>query len=377
MFRTLLSLLAVAVAMTALPAAGRANPAEPGQSVDVVLCLDVSGSMEALTQAARIKLWDLVNELAKVKPTPNLRVGLYSYGHNSYDPKAGWVRKDADLTTDLDEVYKKLNALTINGGEEYVARVCRDALVEQKWAEGKNALRLIFVCGNEPVDQDKQVHLSDVAKLAKEKGVVINTIYCNWGHPVEESGWKQFAANAGGKYALIEHNKKIVQIAAPQDKELLQLNARLNDTFIAFGNKQAEDKKANQTAQDANAAGAGAPALASRVATKGGALYKNSAWCIVSKAMEDPNFDVTKVPEDQLPEELKKLKPEERVALVKKRIAEREKIQKEIAEVNAKRALYLAEEMKKHATASDKALDTALRTIIREQAGTKGIKIPD
>ena len=377
MFRTLLSLLAVAVALTALPAAGRANPAEPGQSVDVVLCLDVSGSMEALTQAARIKLWDLVNELAKVKPTPNLRVGLYSYGHNSYDPKAGWVRKDADLTTDLDEVYKKLNALTINGGEEYVARVCRDALVEQKWADGKNALRLIFVCGNEPVDQDKQVHLSDVAKLAKEKGVVINTIYCNWGHPDEESGWKQFAANAGGKYALIEHNKKIVQIAAPQDKELLQLNARLNDTFIAFGNKQAEDKKANQTAQDANAAGAGAPALASRVATKGGALYKNSAWCIVSKAMEDPNFDVSKVPEDQLPEELKKLKPEERVALVKKRIAEREKIQKEIAEVNAKRALYLAEEMKKHATASDKALDTALRTIIREQAGTKGIKIPD
>jgi hypothetical protein len=377
MFRTLLSLLAVAVALTAIPAAGRANPAEPGQSVDVVLCLDVSGSMEALTQAARIKLWDLVNELAKVKPTPNLRVGLYSYGHNSYDPKAGWVRKDADLTTDLDEVYKKLNSLTINGGEEYVARVCRDALVEQKWAEGKNALRLIFVCGNEPVDQDKQVHLSDVAKLAKEKGVVINTIYCNWGHPDEESGWKQFAANAGGKYALIEHNKKIVQIAAPQDKELLQLNARLNDTFIAFGNKQAEDKKANQTAQDANAAGAGAPALASRVATKGGALYKNSAWCIVSKAMEDPNFDVTKVPEDQLPEELKKLKPEERVALVKKKIAEREKIQKEIAEVNAKRASYLAEEMKKHATASDKALDTALRTIIREQAGTKGIKIPD
>jgi hypothetical protein len=287
------------------------------------------------------------------------------------------VRKDADLTTDLDEVYKKLNALTINGGEEYVARVCRDALVEQKWAEGKNALRLIFVCGNEPVDQDKQVHLSDVAKLAKEKGVVINTIYCNWGHPDEESGWKQFAADAGGKYALIEHNKKIVQIAAPQDKELLQLNARLNDTFIAFGNKQAEDKKANQTAQDANAAGAGAPALASRVATKGGALYKNSAWCIVSKAMEDPNFDVSKVPEDQLPEELKKLKPEERVALVKKKIAEREKIQKEIAEVNAKRAMYLAEEMKKHATASDKALDTALRTIIREQAGTKGIKIPD
>src|SRR6266849_2256073 len=158
MYRSLLCLLATAIAATAFPAAVCANnPADQGQSVDVVLCLDVSGSMEALTQAARIKLWDLVNELAKVKPTPNLRVGLYSYGHTTYDPNKGWVRKESDLTTDLDEVYKKLNGLTINGGEEYVARVCRDALVEQKWAEGKNALRLIFVCGNEPVDQDKQV----------------------------------------------------------------------------------------------------------------------------------------------------------------------------------------------------------------------------
>src|SRR5260370_22264376 len=362
MFPSLLCLLAATVAVAAGPTAGCANkPADQGQSVDVVLCLDVSGSMEALTQAARIKLWDLVNELAKVKPTPNLRVGLYSYGHNNYDPKAGWVRKDADLTTDLDEVYKKLNALTINGGEEYVARVCRDALLEQKWAEGKNALRLIFVCGNEPVDQDKQVHLKDVAALAKEKGVLINTIYCNWGHPEEESGWKVFAADAGGKYALIEHNQKVVQIATPQDKDLVRLNEKLNSTFLAFGGKDAAEKKANQTVQDQNAAGAGAPALASRVATKGGALYKNSAWCIVSKAMEDPNFDVTKVPEDQLPDELKSLTPEHPVASVKTKAAKREPIQKGIADVTPKPPTSLAAQIKNHPSPPHTPLQTPLR----------------
>src|SRR5258708_25338193 len=205
MFRPPFRALAVAAAV-AFAAAGvaRANPADQGQHVDIVICLDVSGSMEGLVAQAKMKLWDVVNEFSRVKPTPQLRVGLYSYGHTTYDPNRGWVRKEIDLTTDLDEVYKKLNALTINGGEEYVARVCRDALQEQKWAEGKNALKLIFVCGNEPVDQDKQVALKDVAALAKEKGVLINTIYCNWGHPEEESGWKVFAADAGGKYALID-----------------------------------------------------------------------------------------------------------------------------------------------------------------------------
>jgi hypothetical protein len=378
MIRTPVRLLAAAMFVAgsaAFVAPSHAVPAGEGKPVDVVLCLDVSGSMQGLVNSAKIKLWDLVNELARVKPTPQLRVSLYSYGHTTYDPKAGWVRKEIDLTTDLDEVYKKLNALTINGGEEYVARVCRDALVQQKWSDDKNALRLIFVCGNEPVDQDKQVQLKDVAALAKEKGVIINTIYCNWGKPGEELGWKQFSTDANGKYAMIEHNQQVVQINTPFDKDLLTLNTRLNATYVAYG-RGGDSKKENQAEQDKNAQLAGAPAAASRVATKGGALYKNSDWCLVCRCMEDKTFDITKVPENELPEELKKMKPEERKAFIEKKIAERKKVQDEIADVSAKRGKYLGEEMKKNATASDKQLDTALKLIIREQAATKGIEIP-
>src|SRR5262249_22305749 len=155
-------------------------------------------------------------------------------------------------------------------------------------AEQKDALRMIFVCGNEPVNQDKEVNLKDVAQLAKEKGVIINTIYCNWGKPGEEAGWKEFATDAGGKYAKIEHNQRVVQLDTPYDKELLKLNNDLNNTFMAFGGHSAGEKRENQLRQDKNAAQAGGGAIASRVATKGGALYKNSDWCIVSKCMEDP-----------------------------------------------------------------------------------------
>src|SRR5712692_3967123 len=145
MFRSPFPALALAATLT-IAAVGttRANPVDQGQHVDIVICLDVSGSMDGLFNQAKIKLWDVVNDLSRVKPTPQLRVGLYSYGHTTYDPRAGWVRKEVDLTTDLDDVYKKLNGLTINGGEEYVARVCRDALKDQKWAEEKDSLRLIF-----------------------------------------------------------------------------------------------------------------------------------------------------------------------------------------------------------------------------------------
>ena len=79
--------------------------------------------MDGRINSAKAKLWDIVNNLATAKPTPDLRVALYSYGHTSYNPQAGWVRKEADLTTDLDEISKKLFGLTTNGGEEYVGRV--------------------------------------------------------------------------------------------------------------------------------------------------------------------------------------------------------------------------------------------------------------
>lgn len=375
MSRFPLRFLAAALIAFGLTVSAQAVPANESKSVDVVLCLDVSGSMQGLVDSAKIKLWDIVNELAKVKPTPKLRVALYSYGHTSYDPKAGWVRKEIDLSTDLDEVYKKLNALTINGGEEYVARVCHTALVQQKWAEDKQALRLIFVCGNEPVDQDKQVLLKDVATLAKDKGVVINTIYCYWGRPGEELGWKSFSDEAGGKYAMIEHNQKVVQIATPFDKDLLSLNAKLNATFVGYG-RFGDAKKENQTAQDANAARAGGAAAASRVATKGGALYRNSDWCIVSRAIDDKNFDISKVPENELPENMKKMTMDERKAFIAGKIAERNKVQEEIAKLSVQRSKYLADEMKKNATNTEKQLDTALRTIIRDQAAEKGIKIP-
>src|SRR6266851_4578417 len=217
--RHVLFVAALALAGSALVTA-RADEAKPkaAKAVDVVICLDVSGSMEGLIDSARLKLWYIVNDLGKVDPAPKLRVGLYSYGHNTYDSNKGWVRKDLDLSNDLDEVYKKLFGLTINGGEEYVARVCRDAIQEQKWSEEKDALKVIFVCGNEPASQDPHVKLKDVGDLATKKGIVINPIYCGPATDDDARDWKEFSKMAGGRFNSIDHDRGAVAIATPVDK---------------------------------------------------------------------------------------------------------------------------------------------------------------
>src|SRR5262245_15330448 len=99
--------VAVALALTLVPVTQAAPVAEKGKPVDVTICLDTSNSMDGLIDSAKRKLWDIVNDLAKAKPTPKLRVALYSYGNDGYDPKKGWVRKEVDLTDDLDKIYEK------------------------------------------------------------------------------------------------------------------------------------------------------------------------------------------------------------------------------------------------------------------------------
>lgn len=351
------------------------KPPVKGQPVDVVICLDVSNSMNGLIDSARSKLWDIVNDLARVKPTPELRVSLYSYGHQSYDASSGWVRKELDLTTDLDALYQKLNALTLNGGSEYVARVCRDALQQQKWSSGKNALRIVFVCGNEPASQDPRVGLKTVGDLAREMDVVINPIFCGSANHPDARDWKDFATLAGGKFASIDQNRGTVAIATPFDKELTDLSSQLNTTYVAYG-KDGKEKTANQMIQDNNAAKAEGAAPARAVA-KAGALYRNSSWDLVDRLKEDPKFDVQSLKEEELSEELKKIKPEDRVSYLKEMQSRREKLQKAIVELSNKRAQYIQVESRKNPGKADQAFDEAIKGALRQQGAARGLKLSD
>ena len=360
-----------------------------GPAIDLVICLDVSGSMNGLMDSAKMRLWDIVNELAKLKPTPNLRVGLYSYGHSNYAADKGYVRKDMDLTVDLDDVYKALNTLTIGGGTELVARVSKTAIEEQKWSTEKGAMKLMFVCGNEAADQDTVVPLDDVAALAKKNDIFINTIYCKYGRDEEIAAWAKFSEKCGGKHMVIDQNKAVKQqqvvVKTEFDDQIIKLGDELNKTFVAFG-RDGKARAENQVAQDANAAkalpgaAAGAPqeAAIARAATKAGEIYRNGAatWDLVSK-LKEKDFDITKVKEEDLCDDLKKLKPEERLAFLKKKADERAELQKKIADLTAKRTKKVDEELaKKPKTEGDKALDEAVKGIIRDQAKAKGFEIP-
>ncbi len=340
-------------------------------SVDLAICLDTSGSMSGLIDAARQKLWEIVNDLALATPTPHLRVALLTYGNDGLNAENGWVNVEAPFTEDLDSISQKLFALTTNGGTEFVGRVMQKALTLE-WTPGLENLKLIVVAGNEGANQDTQVPFGDMSRKAIAQGIMVNSIYC--GNPTDSLApeWKEVATLADGHFAAIDKDNGTVVVSTPFDEELVSLGTAINATYISYGARGVEGA-ACQTAQDVNASNMNSATAASRAATKGCAIYDNRHWDLVD-ACKQTEFKLEEVKEEDLPEIMRPMTLEERRAYVKQQESSRAEIQQKILNLQANRTAYIEEQIKTAAVDASKSFDTELRRAIRAQAEAKGMK---
>ena len=365
-----IALGACAVLLSA-PSLTETQPAERGQ-VDLVIALDVSGSMTGLIDSAKQRLWDVVNELGRAEPTPELRIAILSYGNPSYGAATGYVRVNLPFTSDLDAVNQTLFSFGTNGGDEYVARVVDRAVNALQWSPRPDAMRILFVAGNESATQDPQISLDRAARLAAENGIVVNTIYCGNAGDGIALEWGRLATMTNGLFAGIDQNTAAVAaIATPMDEPLARLNEDLNKTYLAFG-ADGERQRANVFAQDRNAAEMSRQAVASRAVTKAGSLYDSSAWDLVDAVAA--GLDLAEVDERDLPPELAEMDSDQRSAYVAGRAADRARIRKEIAALDAERRDYLSAQ-RAAAAGAPTGLDDAMREALRHLFAGKGITL--
>lgn len=337
--------------------------------VDLAICLDTSGSMTGLIDAARRKLWDITNELAKAEPTPRLRVALLTYGNDGHPAREGWVRLDSGFTEDLDAIYQNLFALTTNGGTEFVGRVLQASLDRLDWSASPQALKLVYVAGNESADQDAEVPFRDACRRAIARGISVSAIYCGPGGDAIAPGWREVAALADGRFASIDQDRGTVEVATPFDPQLQGLSAALNGTYLPFG-RVGRAGADNQAAQDGNAARLSPSAAAERAQAKASALYE-CRWDLVD-ASKEKDFTLASVKDEDLPESMRAMKPGERKAHIEDMARKRAEIQKQIAELNARRQAHIQEAMKKQGLSADSAFDKAVRESVRAQAEAAG-----
>lgn len=351
-----------------------AKPVVDGQNrIQIALLLDTSSSMDGLIDQAKTQLWKVVNTFIDAERDglkPFVEVALYEYGNNGNAVGNDWIRLVSPLTRDLDDLSGKLFALKTNGGEEYCGAVMQRALGDLAWDDNKKTYKAIFIAGNEPFTQGR-VDARSVSKEALAKGIIINTIHCGSRQDGINGAWHDGAALGGGDFLVIDQDKVVAHIDAPQDKRIADLGLKLNETYLGYG-AQRERAAFGQVQADVDAiANSEEGAHVQRAITKSSQNYSNTSWDLCD-AVKDKKIDITKLKQDELPENLRGKTADEIKQLVADATAKREQIQKEIQALSKEREAHIADALKKQADSGEKSLDQAMIEATRTQASKVG-----
>lgn len=352
------------------------KPAKP--QVEVVFCLDTTGSMSGLIEGAKAKIWSISNQIANGRPSPDLKVGLVAYR----DKGDNYITQVTDLSADLDAIYGKLKTFTAAGGgdgPEHVNQALYDAVHKVKWSTDKKTLRIIFLVGDAPphMDYNDDVKYPVTCKKACEMGIIINTVQCG-GDAECAKAWRDVCAKAEGSYVQIQQDGGVVAIATPFDKRLGEINTELSKSMLVYG----DEKRQQYFLQTFGASGALKPGegadrigfLSKDPARLGGKDDKGDKSNDLLDAVKNKEVELEKLKEEHLPPELKKLKPAERKEYLEKLDKKREALRKEVLELDKNRTEFIQKKLAEDKKSGKDGFDNQVLDVLRRQAEKANIK---
>ena len=368
------SVLATLLALNNKPAAKK--PAQP--KIQAAVLLDVSNSMDGLIDQAKAQLWNMVNTMGKAKCpgdiAPKIEIALYEYGRSTNDVKQGYVKQINGFISDLDSLSQNLFRLTTNGGDEYCGHVIYSSLQELTWDTAPENYKVIFIAGNEDFLQG-DIQYTQSCTAAKQKGVIVNTIYCGDKMQGIREHWNLAGECGNGSFTNINQDTKIEEIPTPYDSMLYVMNDKLNGTYINYGYTGASYAAKQVTMDFANTSLSKAAGIKRIKAKSNSAVYNNAQWDLVDAKVQD-SVQFKKINKNVLPDSLKNKSAAELERIVDTKAKERTTIQNDIAKLNTQRDAYIVAEKAKNVTnKNNAALETEVEKIIREQAKRFNMKI--
>ena len=340
--------------------------------IEVVFVLDTTGSMSGLLQGAKEKIWSIANAISTAQPTPDIKIGLVGYR----DRGDAYITVRTAMTSDLDAIYSDLMKYEAGGGgdgPESVNQALNEAVTLFEWSSDANALKLIYLVGDAPPHMDYQddVRYHDSCAIAAEAGIIINTIQCG-----NMSGtdviWQEIARLSEGEYFAIDRTGGMLAVATPYDEELARLGADLDGTLLAYGDKEEREVLYSKLAASEEIdASAPAGALADRARYKAGEAGADSLTGRqeLVRDIAEGRTNLDDIKENELPEIMQTMTPEERVAYVQEQQSRRDELRRQITEIDGRRQAFLKDALAEHSDGFDQKVMVALRL----QAAKKGI----
>lgn len=380
-------------------------------TADIAILLDTSGSMQGLINQVRDGLWQTLNNLGELKrdgEKARLRLSLYEYGSGSVSAEANFLQQLSPLTTDHTKIAEKLFATKATGSQEYSGTAISMASHDLKWTADSLDFKSIVIAGNETIHQGPIKPLQ-AAIDAFNKHIIVNSIFAGpqtitrggfgggfGGHgcafcppnpnpnptpspdPVKNPifvEWELLAQAGGGETLNIDHNNAIPYVKSPFDERIVEITKEINETFLPFG-KNGRDEYDRMLDLDGRIRNSGAGSYMDWGSYRGGNFGSATIakWDLVT-AMEDENFDLSAIPESELPEQLRGLSMKDKKAFIKKFADKRKVLEEEARDLREQRRVFVENELRDRQGQDQQSFADALKAIIVKQLQDKGFEL--
>jgi uncharacterized protein YegL len=369
--RPVIAIGALAFALATLPLSVSGASAKP--SVEVAFVLDTTGSMGGLIEGAKRKIWSIATAIVDSNPDADVRMGIVAYRDIGDD----YVTRTFDLTTDIQDLYANLLELRARGGGDWPESVneALDVAVNKlHWTPSGDVRRIVFLVGDAPphMDYAQDTKYPVTLAVAKQKDIIVNTVLAGNARDTERV-WRDIAQIGNGRFIPIpQDGGQVVIIETPYDDDIIILQKEINGTVIPYGPRALQKHTEDRTQQLSRAAAA-APAQASEMAS-----YINKRAKLTSEAVTgdgDLVSDVAAgrkkldtVKDDELPDNLRTLKPEQRIDELDRQMKQRNALNEKLAVLVAKRDRFIAEARDKappKASSFDRVVEDTLKAQIK------------
>lgn len=182
--------------------------------LDIVVCVDSTGSMQDEIDVVKQKLKAMVNKIANGDPKPVVRFGVVTYRDRGDE----YITKKFPLTDDIPKVNQDIDSIYADGGgdgPESVNEALHVAVEGMNWDTKPGVSRLIFLIGDAAphLDYPDDYNYHDEIVAAITRHIVIHTIGCSgleeYGPAtVENSGigiFKEIALRTEGRFDYISY----------------------------------------------------------------------------------------------------------------------------------------------------------------------------
>lgn len=364
--------IAFALAVLSLPITSTFSQAVAKPTVEVAFVLDTTGSMGGLLEGAKQKIWSIATSVVDTNPDADIRIGLVAYR----DIGDEYVTRTFDLTTDIQDIYANLLELKARGGGDWpesVNEALDVAINKLQWTKGSDAKRIVFLVGDAPphMDYAQDTKYPKTLAVAKQRDIVVNAVLAGNARDTERV-WQDIAQLGDGRFIPIpQDGGELVVIETPYDDEIIILQKQINGTVIPYGPQKMQKRVEEKTRQLSQVAAA-APASASDMASYLNKRSKFSSEAVTGdgdlvSAVASGRTKVEGVKDDELPDELRKLSPEQRKAEIDKKTAARKKLNEKLAVLVQKRDAFVIEKKRSAAPAKASSFDRAVEDTLKAQ----------